>query len=70
MIGLQIEALIPVGVERSLAHARGLGLLAIDGSDREWIGEACMLSECSTEDETKVRHTKNITLVQAISGDD
>jgi hypothetical protein len=63
MVGLQIEALIPVRVERSLAHARGFGLLAIDGSDSEWIGKACPLSECSSEDEMRSRPTENITLV-------
>jgi hypothetical protein len=38
---VQIEALIPVGIEGLLDHAGGSCLLAVDRRDCEWIREAC-----------------------------
>jgi hypothetical protein len=37
---VQIKALVPVRVERLLAHRRGLGLLSVDGRYGKGIGEA------------------------------
>lgn len=37
---LQVEAFVPVRVQRSLANTCGLGLLAIDGGNSKGIGEA------------------------------
>jgi hypothetical protein len=39
MLGLQVKWLIPIGVQGSLRNARGLSLLAIDGSNGKGVGE-------------------------------
>lgn len=38
---VQVETLVPVWIQRPLADARRLCLLAIQGSDGEGIGKAC-----------------------------
>lgn len=37
---VQVKALVPVGVQRPLADGRRLGLFAVDGRNREGIGQA------------------------------
>lgn len=38
---IQIEALIPIRIQRPLADGGGLGLLAIDGRNGKRIGKSC-----------------------------
>lgn len=40
-VGIQIKALVPVRAQGSLGHRGGLGLLAIDRSNGEWVGKSC-----------------------------
>jgi len=64
-----IKAFIPVGIQRLLDDAGRLGLLAIEGSDSEGVGKAFVWSACIAR-MNRIRHTKDISFVEAISGND
>jgi hypothetical protein len=69
---VQVEGLIPVGVQRLLDHARGTRLLSVDGRDGEWVGKAwgCDVSGAVFKTSGEGQHTENIALVEAVGGDD
>lgn len=40
--GIQVEALVPIGVESPSLDGCRLGLLSIDRGNSEWIGKPCI----------------------------
>lgn len=37
---LQVKTLVPIWVQRSFSHCRGLGLFAVDGGHSKWVGKS------------------------------
>ena len=60
---VQVEALVPVRVERSLRNRRRLGLLAVDRCDGKRVGEACQEGKQAAMSVTfvRIRNSQNDT---------
>lgn len=38
---VQVEAFVPIGIQRPFADGGGLCLFAIDGGHSKWVGKSC-----------------------------
>lgn len=68
-VDLHVKGLVPIRVQRLLDHLGSFRLLSPNGRHGERVWKACVMSVAEALSVSE-QHTKDISLVQAISGND